>query len=358
MKNIPNRYGFIPYRAADVYKKCVQYQRAANFASHPTSVELDIIREVIEVEQPLFVDELCRRVAPLYNRGKITDVFRSKLVNIITDNRYLGKDVVYRDSFVYLRGFNNLQVRYRTEDGIHQRNILNVCLEELMMAVQLVLKAHTCLSESDLCSVVSRELGFFKQGCNISAYLSRAIQRMRELGDVVDSRGNLTLSRSGRNRLYCMGNVCLCDSIKLPLVPSAEYEECIELGPAGTIYINRRKYTIQFVLYKVEPKGFFFPRIERRELWMNEVLSFAEIESYEVFNPVEVKKTIRFNKGRWAAALYTSDRGITIEFVTNNPNYRSITVPLTNAVCIEHSDCYMKAMRVIHSVKDAFKSII
>lgn len=358
MKNIPNRYGFIPYRAADVYKKCIQYQRFVNFSSLPTSVELDIIREVIEVEQPIHVDELCRRVAPLYNRGKITDVFRSKLVNIITNNRYLGKEVIYRDSFIYLRGFDNLQVRYRTEDGIHQRNILNVCLEEQMMAVQLVLKSHARLSESDLCSIVSRELGFFKQGCNINANLSYAIQRMRELGDIVVSGGNLALSRSGRNRVYRMGGMCLLDSIKLPPVPFAEYEECIDVGPSGLICINRRKHTVRFVLYKVESKGFFFPRIERRELWMDTTLSFKEIESYEVFNPVEEKKRICFNKGRLAAAFYTSDKGVTIKFVTKNPNCRSITVPLTNAVCIEQSDCYRRAMGVIQTIKTAFVSII
>lgn len=272
MKNIPNRYGFIPYRAADVYKKCIQYQRFVNFSSLPTSVELDIIREVIEVEQPIHVDELCRRVAPLYNRGKITDVFRSKLVNIITNNRYLGKEVIYTDSFIYLRGFDNLQVRYRTEDGIHQRNILNVCLEEQMKAVQLVLKGHACLSEPDLCSIVSRELGFFKQGCNINANLSHAIQRMRELGDIVNSRGNLALSRSGRNRVHRMGGMCFCDSIKLPPVPPADNEGGIDLGPSGLIYINRRNHTVRFVLYKVESKGFFHPRIERRELWMDKTL--------------------------------------------------------------------------------------
>ena len=57
--------------------------------------------------------------------------------------------------------FENVIVRYRTEDGIHRRDIQNICSEELMQALILVLRNHRRLQEEDLLTIVTRELGFF-----------------------------------------------------------------------------------------------------------------------------------------------------------------------------------------------------
>ena len=217
MSNSCNRYGFLPYRAADVYKRCVQNQGYASLSSTPVEAESNILSDIVGTEQPIYLDELCRRIAPLYDAGRITDALRNRVVQLVTEPSCLGKTLTLRDSFVYEKSYRDIVVRYRTEDGIHKRDIKNICYEEIMQALLLVLRAYQRMEVEALLSLTSRELGFFRFGDMIRWYFSMALQRMHELGDVRYTQdGYVIITKQGRHRLYQIGDYKAAPGIVVP----------------------------------------------------------------------------------------------------------------------------------------------
>ena len=224
MINTTNQYGYVPYRAADVYKRCMQHQGYVNLASQPVEAEYAIVYDVVEAEQPIYLDELCRRLAPLYGFGRITDTLRIRIFRIVNGASYEGRKLLCCKWFVFTSDFENVIVRYRTEDGIHRRDIQNICAEELMQALILVLRNHRRLQEEDLLTIVTRELGFFRFGFNIRCLLIQALGKVLERGDAERKNGMVGITSKGMQYDYRMGdfdNVEIVSSGQIPqLLPA------------------------------------------------------------------------------------------------------------------------------------------
>ena len=62
---VKSKYNFVPYRKTDVYKRCINQQHSVNMSSSPTAAEYNILRDIVQAEQPINLDELCRRIAPI-----------------------------------------------------------------------------------------------------------------------------------------------------------------------------------------------------------------------------------------------------------------------------------------------------
>ncbi len=181
-KQEENEYGFTLYRMYDISgrSRLVRDDLERGFAADKFTLKLylDIIRQ----EQPISIEDLSKRVAPLYGGGKITQGFISSVKGIV--RRQLRNEVIiYRDEFVCCSDYSKVHVRFRTEDGYHARGIKSICHEEIMQALKEVIK-YRLASEEFILKETSRALGFQKKGAAIQKRLDEALKCMVKRGDI------------------------------------------------------------------------------------------------------------------------------------------------------------------------------
>ena len=199
--DIPNEYGFVRYRMYDATK----HQSSLSCAEYTKWNILDIYRAIIKKEQPITIEDLSKRVAPIHGCGKVTPVFKNQVKDTV--KRYLKHEIViYRHEYVCMIDNAAISVRFRTEDGFHQRNIGSICHEEMMQALKLVLAVDKRLSKESLLRNTARALGFLRCGFVIKYRLAEALDCMIKRGDVLGSDAFLRLNPATARNDYKMGD--------------------------------------------------------------------------------------------------------------------------------------------------------
>lgn len=213
-----SKYGFKPYRPADVHSRCLDNCHITHITSPDASdTEKNLILEIVEKEQPIDFKLLCRRIAPLYKRNeKITSELYWKVANIITSKQLLGNKLIMYMHFVCTRDYDKVEVRYRTDDKLTERIISQICPEELMQAICLVLRYIGSTNSGRLIDIVRKELGYFASGTGIQAYLNECIKIMQQAGIVSIERRQVSLTDIGREYEYRMGDFCKENVLEIP----------------------------------------------------------------------------------------------------------------------------------------------
>ena len=159
-----NGYGFIEYQQANIYD---YYSKL--------STE-DIIKKVIEIEQPIHFDELCRRVAPLYGNYKATSKIRNEVQ--MAFKYHLSDAVKQEKGFITLADFDNLQVRIPSSTDDYIRPIANISDDELALAMSTIVEHCFGIAPEDLFVETARVFGFKRTGENIVSSLRRVYNDM------------------------------------------------------------------------------------------------------------------------------------------------------------------------------------
>lgn len=152
-------YNFIEYQQANIYD--YRYQLKTS----------EIVQKVIEIEQPIHFEELCRRVAPLFGNQKATSKIREKVKWMF---KYDLKDVIkLNNDFITLSSFNGLQVRIPNSQDDYIRQINYICDEEIALAMTSIVEHSFGISPEDLFIETARVFGFRRTGENITSTLKR-----------------------------------------------------------------------------------------------------------------------------------------------------------------------------------------
>ena len=159
-----NGYGFIEYQQANIYD---YYSKL--------SAE-DIIKKVIEIEQPIHFEELCRRVAPLYGNYKATSKIRNEVQ--LAFKYHLTDAIKQENDFITLADFNNLQVRIPSSTDDYIRPIVNISDDELALAMSTIVEHCFGIAPEDLFRETARVFGFKRTGENIVSSLRRVYNDM------------------------------------------------------------------------------------------------------------------------------------------------------------------------------------
>lgn len=135
----------------------------------------DKIRKIIESQQPIHFEALCKILAPLWGNRKATNVIR-KNVNYYL-KLYLGENVEQKDGFVTLKGFDNLRVRVpeTTEDV---RPIEYISKDELALAMKTIAEKSFGITPEGLITETARTFGFKRTGDKISTTLKSVYEKM------------------------------------------------------------------------------------------------------------------------------------------------------------------------------------
>lgn len=128
----------------------------------------DKFRKIIEHQQPIHFELLCRILAPLWGNQKATNVIR-KNVNYYL--KYLfGDNIVRKNDFISFKDFDNLKVRVpATPDDV--RPIEYISEDELSLAMKTIVEKNIGITPDELFTEVARAYGFKRTGDKISKTL-------------------------------------------------------------------------------------------------------------------------------------------------------------------------------------------
>lgn len=173
-----NGCDFIPYTLANIS----EYQNLSKY---------EVIFNVIEIEQPIHFEELCRRVAPLFGNYKVTSKVRDGVEAQI--RWHLAEFITRKGEFITLNDFNNLQVRVPAVDSEFIRPINYISDEELGLAMMVIAKKSFGITPDDLYVTTAREFGFKRTGENIVSSLRQVYDKILNIGRLKEVDGKVNI---------------------------------------------------------------------------------------------------------------------------------------------------------------------
>lgn len=132
------------------------------------------LKKIIEIEQPIHFDELCRKMAPLYGRQKVSPVVREEIGTLLAVN--LRNCIENKDSFISFKDFKGLKVRVPRDGSEYFRPINYICDDELLLAMMAIVQNSFGITPEDLFIVTAREFGYKRTGENILSILRRVYE--------------------------------------------------------------------------------------------------------------------------------------------------------------------------------------
>ena len=156
------------------------YQRALNCAKVINEYLCDYqILEIVKIEQPIHIEELYRRMAPLLDRQKVTTEVKRpvdhqiRLMSIKT----IIKD---KDGFIKLKDFNEVKVRIPNPADDYIRPIEYVCHQEIATVMKTLIGNSFGITSDDLFTETARIFGIKRTSEKTKNILMKSYFRMLE----------------------------------------------------------------------------------------------------------------------------------------------------------------------------------
>ena len=163
-----NPYGFELYKEAKWWE--ADYSAADdNFTRIGKS-----ILHVVNIEQPIHLEMLYKRMGPSFTAGKATDSVKRTIDQVI-ERKLNGQIVVGEDHFVRLLPFTQITVRIPRKYNT-PRPIEYIHTEEVAEAMIKVIESSFGITEDDLASECARVFGFERKGPKIKVKTDAAIK--------------------------------------------------------------------------------------------------------------------------------------------------------------------------------------
>ncbi|PXV57132.1 AAA domain-containing protein [Dysgonomonas alginatilytica] len=168
-------YGFSMYEEAnidDVERVYDDWLYASN-----------VVKHILQIEQPIHFENLCKRIAPLWGNQKATSKIR-ELVNY-TINRHLKNQITNCEDFISLTSVKSITVRIpNSEYGDNIRPVQYIATEELAEAMVVIAQRSYGIRSEDLKIATAREFGFSRKGSNITQAMEKAYYHLHTTGRI------------------------------------------------------------------------------------------------------------------------------------------------------------------------------
>jgi superfamily I DNA and/or RNA helicase/very-short-patch-repair endonuclease len=176
-----NPYGFLFYEEANIRKVSGNKNSQSVYQSN-------VIKYVVEVEYPIHIELLCKRVAGIFGFQRVTAGVRSSVRSVI--KRQLKDQVELIKDFCWAKGNNNIHARI--PNGIEiGRKIDHICVEEIAEAMFVVASKSVGIMQDDLLVVTARVFGFNRTGGNIIQSMQEACDYLLESDKVKNFSGKI-----------------------------------------------------------------------------------------------------------------------------------------------------------------------
>ena len=134
------------------------------------------IRAVVEVEQPIHLNLLYRRLASAFGNEKATKPIRYTIDQALEN--VMANEVVIEDGFVRFKTFTD--VKARIPNGAQDRNIEYISKMEIADAMMTVIKYSYGIDKDALCAEVTSIFGYDRMGPKIAKAMNDTIDYMMQ----------------------------------------------------------------------------------------------------------------------------------------------------------------------------------
>ena len=164
----PSKLNFPYYRIGDWRTAVFDYNKGnlENLSAR--------IRAVVEVEQPIHLDLLYRRLASAFGNEKATKPIRYTIDQALEN--VMANEVVIEDGFVRFKTFTD--VKARIPNGAQDRNIEYISKMEIADAMMTVIKHSYGIDKDALCAEVTSIFGYDRMGPKIAKAMNDTIDYM------------------------------------------------------------------------------------------------------------------------------------------------------------------------------------
>jgi hypothetical protein len=155
----------IVYRGAELHD--VSWSRLANW-----------IHQVVEVESPIHIEDVTRRIIEAYGVKRIGSRIRRTMKQAVYQAKQLGY-IKLSGEFLWKVGMVNLEVvRSHGRLPDYTRKIDRIAPEEIMLAVELVVERSHGMQKEEISQAVSSLLGYGRTSKDMNKQIDRLVERM------------------------------------------------------------------------------------------------------------------------------------------------------------------------------------
>ncbi|BBM81815.1 DNA helicase [Candidatus Uabimicrobium amorphum] len=177
------------------YKLCkkLSFDTSGDFQQQPETILIATVSEITEVEGPIHLDELQRRIRTLWSIKRKSSKLTELIEQTVNEAQEQGR-VCVRDRFIWPHDMTEVTVRRRFNDS--PAKVDYICEEEMREALQLVIKRQHATKFKDLMKQASRFLGF--------KTVTRAVSD--KLGSIIEQLVNEEILTELSNGMYDLTN--------------------------------------------------------------------------------------------------------------------------------------------------------
>lgn len=177
-KDMDNPFGFIPYEKFDIFSV--------------NEFGISTISKIVELEQPIHFHELCQRIAPIYDRQKVTSYVEDVTRDLIRRN---GKVTRLDKDYIVTKEFSkqNMKVRNLYADG-SCRSIEHISAEEVAMAFIAIISKRIGITKNGLFEEAAEQFGYKRRGNNIMEKFEGAYKLLVSQKKISIQEGKLILT--------------------------------------------------------------------------------------------------------------------------------------------------------------------
>lgn len=148
--------------------------------------DIDIMRNIIDAEQPVTFMLICRRISNLRATGRVTPTLQK------TFRTY--ESLFYKDNTGAFWSSEEDSLNYPYFRPNSGRDITEIPEVEITNAITEALIEQVALNEDNLSLAASKKMGFTRRGANVDAAFRRAIENMKASGKLEYVGENLRLT--------------------------------------------------------------------------------------------------------------------------------------------------------------------
>ncbi|WP_372370610.1 DUF3320 domain-containing protein [Candidatus Uabimicrobium sp. HlEnr_7] len=141
------------------YKVCkkLSFDVSGDLQQQPEAIVIATISEIVEVEGPIHIEELLRRIRVLWSIKRSSSKFTELIAQTISEAEEQGR-ICIREDFIWPYDMTQVIVRRRFNDPPAKVDF--ICDEEMNTALKLVIKRQHATKIKDLIKQASRYMGF------------------------------------------------------------------------------------------------------------------------------------------------------------------------------------------------------
>lgn len=150
------------------------------------------IRAVVEVEQPIHLDVLYRRLASAFGNEKATKPVRDTIDQALDSE--MTNEIVIEEGFVRFKNFTEICARIPI--GTQDRNIEHISKPEIADAMITVIRNSFGIDKDALCAEVTSIFGYDRMGPKITKTMNDTIAYMLEKNMVIIMDGKMHIKEA------------------------------------------------------------------------------------------------------------------------------------------------------------------